>query len=132
MTKRRSRTGNIIAGLAAFLAVCGFNLLYQIRSESTMLSNSVFCMAAFAAFLYLGIRFFAGEVDRRLAVISLAGGLLFSVMTCFGFSLNYTDTIWQPNVFPAVLCMTPFFGICTGFCLRTLAGVEDRPLWMEM
>ena len=103
MTKRRSRTGNIIAGLAAFLAVCGFNLLYQIRSESTMLSNSVFCMAAFAAFLYLGIRFFAGEVDRRLAVISLAGGLLFSVMTCFGFSLNYTDTIWQPNVFPAVL-----------------------------
>ena len=57
MTKRHSRTGNIIAGLAAFLAVCGFNLLYQIRSESTMLSNSVFCMAAFAAFLYLGIRF---------------------------------------------------------------------------
>lgn len=73
-----------------------------------MLSNSVFCMAAFAAFLYLGIRFFAGEVDRRLAVISLAGGLLFSAMTCFGFSLNYTDTIWQPNVFPAVLCLTPF------------------------
>ena len=121
MTKRRSRTGNIIAGFAAFLAVCGFNLLYQIRSESTMLSNSVFCMAAFAAFLYLGIRFFAGEVDRRLAVISLAGGLLFSAMTCFGFSLNYTDTIWQPNVFPAVLCLTPFFGICTGFGLRTLA-----------
>ena len=88
MTKRRSRTGNIIAGLAAFLAVCGFNLLYQIRSESTMLSNSVFCMAAFAAFLYLGIRFFAGVVYRRLAVISLAGGLLLSAMTCFGFSLN--------------------------------------------
>lgn len=146
MTKRRSRTGNIIAGLAAFLAVCGFNLLYQIRSESTMLSNSVFCMAAFAAFLYLGIRFFAGEVDRRLAVISLAGGLLFSAMTCFGFSLNYTDTIWQPNVFPAVLCLTPFFGICTGFGLRTLAqggcaekralaGAEDssRPakLWKD-
>lgn len=125
MTAKRSWTGNIIAVLAAFLAVYGFNLLYQIRSESTMFSNSVLSMAVFAAFLYLGQRFFAGPVSRRLVLFSLAGGFLFSAMTCFGFSLNYTDTIWQPNVFPAVLSLTPFFGICTGFGLRTLTQRSD-------
>lgn len=112
--------GNIIAALAAFLAVTGFNLLYQIRGESTLFSNSVLCGLAFGAFLYLGIRFFADRVSRRLLVFSLAGGLVFAAMTAFGFSLNYTDTIWNPQTFPALLCLTPFFGICTGFGLRSL------------
>ena len=125
MTEKRSWTGNSIAALAAFLAVNGFNLLYQIRGESTMLSNSVLGMAAFGAFLYLGIRFFASHVSGRLILFSLAGGFLFAAMTAFGFSLNYTDTIWNEYVFPAVLCLTPFFGICTGFGLRGLT--QQKP-----
>ena len=118
--------GNSIAALSAFLAVTGFNLLYQIRGESTMLSNSVFGALAFGAFLYLGLRFFQGGVSRRLAVFSLAGGLLFAALTAFGFSLNYTDTIWNSEVFPALLCLTPFFGVCTGFGLRALSGRRGR------
>lgn len=118
--------GNSIAALSAFLAVTGFNLLYQIRGESTMFSNSVLGVLAFGAFLYLGLRFFQGRVFRRLAVFSLAGGLLFAALTSFGFSLNYTDTIWNPEVFPALLCLTPFFGICTGFGLRALYAGEGR------
>lgn len=117
---------NIIAMLAAFLAVYGFNLLYQIRSESTMFSNSVFHMMAFAGFLCCGLRFFAGRINRRLLLFSLAGGILFATMTCFGFSLNYRDTIWQPNVFPAILCLIPLFGICTGIVLRTLTERTER------
>lgn len=122
MTKTFSRTGILIGTAAAFLAVCGFNLLYQIRSESTMFSNSVFSAAVFGAFLYVSLRFFRREVSVRLLLFGVFGGLLFAVLTCFGFSLNYTDTIWHKNVFPAVLCLTPFFGICTAFGLRTLCG----------
>ena len=70
--------GNSIAALSAFLAVTGFNLLYQIRGESTMFSNSVLGTLAFGAFLYLGLRFFQERISWRLAVFSLAGGLLFA------------------------------------------------------
>ena len=133
-----NRTGRTIrksiAALAAFLAVTGFNLLYQIRGESTMFSNSVLALLAFGAFLYLGLRFFQERVSRRLAVFSLAGGFLFAALAAFGFSLNYTDTIWNPEVFPALLCLTPFFGVCTGFGLRALSGggvqKKENGLWL--
>ena len=99
-----------------------------------MFSNSVLALLAFGAFLYLGLRFFQGEVSRRLAFFSLAGGLLFAALTAFGFSLNYTDTIWNPEVFPALLCLTPFFGVCTGFGLRALSGggvqKKENGLWL--
>ena len=91
-----------------------------------MFSNSVLGTLAFGAFLYLGLRFFQERISWRLAVFSLAGGLLFAALTAFGFSLNYTDTIWNPEVFPALLCLTPFFGICTGFGLRALYAGEGR------
>ena len=55
-------------------------------------------------------------------------------LTAFGFSLNYTDTIWNPEVFPALLCLTPFFGVCTGFGLRALSGggvqKKENGLWL--
>ena len=120
MEKRTSLTGNSIAALAAFLAVAGVNLLYGLRTESTLFSNSVFCIAVFGAFMYVGHRFFAEKVSRRLLIFGLAGGLLFASLTGFGMSLNYTETIWHRDVFLAVLCLTPFFGICAAFGLRTL------------
>lgn len=121
---RAGTIGNIIAVIAAFLAVTGFNLLYQIRGESTLFSNSVFCGLAFGAFLYIGIRFFAERISERLLIISLAAGIVFAAMTAFGFSLNYTDTIWNPQTFPALLCLTPFLGICTGFAIRSLTEAD--------
>ena len=120
MAKKSFRAGNCIAVLAAFLAVLGFSQLYQIRSEDTLFSGSLFCMAVFGAFLCLALRFFAGKVTGRLAAFSLAGGFLFAAMTSFGFSLDETDTIWHGSVFLALLCLTPFLGICTGLGLRTL------------
>ena len=87
-----NRTGRTIrksiAALAAFLAVTGFNLLYQIRGESTMFSNSVLALLAFGAFLYLGLRFFQERVSRRLAVFYLAGGFLFAALAAVCFYLN--------------------------------------------
>ena len=47
---KKQITRNSIAVLAAFLAVCGSNLLYGIRAENTMLSNSVTVVLMFGAF----------------------------------------------------------------------------------
>ena len=54
---KKQITQNSIAVLAAFLAVCGINFLYQIRGASTMLSNSVTAMLMFGAFTYVGVQF---------------------------------------------------------------------------
>ncbi|MGN8800465.1 DUF6020 family protein [Candidatus Merdisoma sp. HCP28S3_D10] len=123
MSRREKTVRNSIAALAAFLAVCGINVLYQIRSESTMLSNSVTAMLMFGAFLYVGMQFLKKEGNRRLWICGAAGGILFAALTVWGFSLNYTDTVWNPQVLPAFLCLAPFFTICVSAGLRAIAGV---------
>lgn len=121
MSRREKTVRNSIAALAAFLAVCGINVLYQIRSESTMLSNSVTAMLMFGAFLYVGMQFLKKEGNRRLWICGAAGGILFAALTVWGFSLNYTDTVWNPRVFPAFLGLAPFFAICVSAGLRAIA-----------
>ncbi len=120
----------MIAAAMAFLAVTGFNLLYEIRGESTMFSNSVFCMAAFGAFLILGLHALEQNLDRRVIVYGLTGGVLAASMTCMGCSLNYTDTIWHGRVFWAILCLTPFFSTCIGLLLLLLEEGKSAP-WKE-
>ena len=66
----------IIAAAVAFLAVAGFNLLYGIRGESTMFSNSVFCMVAFGAFLFLGLYVLGQNLHKRIFVYGFIGGFL--------------------------------------------------------
>lgn len=110
----------MIAAAVAFLAVAGFHLLYGIRGESTMFSNSVFCMAAFGAFLYLCLHALSRNPDRRTLIFALAGGFLAAAMTAMGCSLHYTDTIWHGRVFLAILCLTPLFGCCVGMGLFLL------------
>ena len=121
MSRREKTVRNSIAALVAFLAVCGINVLYQIRSESTMLSNSVTVMLMFGAFLYVGMQFLKKEGNRRLWICGAAGGILFAALTVWGFSLNYTDTVWNPQVLPAFLCLAPFFTICVSAGLRAIA-----------
>ncbi len=121
MSRREKTVRNSIAALAAFLAVCGINVLYQIRSESTMLSNSVTAMLMFGAFLYVGMQFLKKEGNGRLWICGAAGGILFAALTVWGFSLNYTDTVWNPQVLPAFLCLAPFFTIGVSAGLRALA-----------
>lgn len=117
----------IIAALQAFAALSGFNLLYQIRGESTMFSNSVLCAAVFGAFFFLCLHYLDQSPDRRTFLYGLAGGILASLMTCMGFSLNYTDTIWHGNVFWAVLCLIPFLGSCAGTLLLLLSKGKTVP-----
>ena len=66
--------------LAAFLALCGINFLYQIRGESTMLSNSVTVVLMFGAFAYVGAQFLKKPVNGRLLVYGTAGGMLFAAL----------------------------------------------------
>ena len=106
---KKQITQNSIAVLAAFLAVCGINFLYQIRGTSTMLSNSVTAMLMFGAFTYVGAQFLKKAVNARLLVYGAAGGMMFAAFAAWGFSLNYTDTIWNPQVFPAFASLSPFF-----------------------
>ncbi|MCI8376011.1 MAG: hypothetical protein HFI29_11340 [Lachnospiraceae bacterium] len=110
----------IIAAAAAFLAVAGFHLLYGIRGESTMFSNSVLCMAAFGAFLLVCLHVLEKSPDRRTLIFALIGGFLAAAMTAMGCSLHYTDTIWHGRVFLAMVCLTPFFGCCVGTGLLLL------------
>lgn len=117
----------IIAAAAAFLAVAGFNLLYGIRGESTMFSNSVFCMAVFGAFLFLSLHILSRNPDRRTLLYGLAGGILAAAMTCMGCALNYTDTIWHGRVFLAILCLTPFFSGCVSMFLLSLETGKSAP-----
>lgn len=119
MTEKLYNPGiqKIIAVLTAFFAVLGFQLLYEIRTDSTMFSNSVFHMVVFGSFFYLCMHFWKKTPDMRTCLFGLAGGFLFAEMTSMGFSLNYTDTVWNKNTLPAALCLTPFFGACTGFLL---------------
>lgn len=117
----------IIAAAAAFLAVAGFNLLYGIRGESTMFSNSVFCMAAFGAFLFLNLHILNQNPDRRTFLYGLVGGFLAAAMTCMGCALNYTDTIWHGSVFGAILCLTPFFSGCVILGLLVLEEGKSAP-----
>lgn len=72
---KKQITQNSIAVLAAFLAVCGINFLYQIRGTSTMLSNSVTAMLMFGAFTYVGAQFLKKAVNARLLVYGAAGGM---------------------------------------------------------
>ena len=81
MSRREKTVRNSIAALAAFLAVCGINVLYQIRSESTMLSNSVTAMLMFGAFLYVGMQSLKKEGNGRLWICGAAGGILFAALT---------------------------------------------------
>ncbi len=85
----------IAAVFAAFLAVVGFNLLYGVRGESTMFSNSVFSMFVFGAFLFLYHYIVSKSLDRRTLMYGLAGGFLAALLTSMGVSLNYLDTIWS-------------------------------------
>ena len=121
---KKQITQNSIAVLAAFLAVCGINFLYQIRGTSTMLSNSVTAMLMFGAFTYVGAQFLKKAVNARLLVYGAAGGMMFAAFAAWGFSLNYTDTIWNPQVFSAFAALSPFFTICVSAGLRVLAGVS--------
>ena len=123
---KKQITQNSIAVLAAFLAVCGINFLYQIRGASTMLSNSVTAMLMFGAFTYIGVQFLKKAVNGRLLAYGAAGGILFAALTAWGFSLNYTDTIWNPQVLPAFAALSPFFTICVSVGLRALAGVSEK------
>ncbi len=110
----------ILAAAAAFLAAEGFNLLYRLRGDSTMFSNSVLSVVLFLSFLFLIWHFHLQSPDKRTLLYGLAGGFCFASMTCMGFSLNYTDTIWHGSVFGAIACLTPFFGVCTGYALLAL------------
>ena len=123
---KKQITRNSIAVLAAFLAVCGINLLYGIRAENTMLSNSVTVVLMFGAFAYVGAQFLKKPVNGRLLVYGTAGGMLFAALMSWGFSLNYTDTVWNPQVLPAFLCLAPFFTICVSAGLRMLAGLPGK------
>ena len=123
---KKQITQNSIAVLAAFLAVCGINFLYQIRGASTMLSNSVTAMLMFGAFTYVCAQFLKKAVNARLLVYGAAGGMMFAAFAAWGFSLNYTDTIWNPQVFPAFAALSPFFTICVSAGLRVLAGVSEK------
>ncbi len=105
-----AKTGAV---LGAFLAVLGFQLLYSIyEGDNTMLSDSVFSLLSFGAFLFLGLQTVKESPDRRTCLYGLAGGGVFAALTSMGFSLNYTDTIWHRNTFLAFLCLTPFFTAC--------------------
>ena len=84
---KKQITQNSIAVLAAFLAVCGINFLYQIRGTSTMLSNSVTAMLMFGAFTYVGAQFLKKAVNARLLVYGAAGGMMFAAFAAWGFSL---------------------------------------------
>ena len=123
---KKQITRNSIAVLAAFLAVCGINLLYGIRAENTMLSNSETVVLMFGAFAYVGAQFLKKPVNGRLLVYGAAGGMLFAALMSWGFSLNYTDTVWNPQVLPAFLCLAPFFTICVSAGLRMLAGLPGK------
>ena len=98
----------VIAAFTAFLAVAGFSLLYEIRKGDAMFSNSVFCIAAFGAFSLLTLHILNQNPDRRTLVYGLTGGFLAAVMTCMGYSLNYTDTIWHGQVLGR-FCVSPHF-----------------------
>ncbi|MBC5660335.1 hypothetical protein H8S44_11180 [Anaerosacchariphilus sp. NSJ-68] len=124
--RKQQITRNSIAVLAAFLALCGINFLYQIRGESTMLSNSVTAVLMFGAFSYVGAQFLKKPVNGRLLAYGAVGGVLFAALTSWGFSLNYTDTIWNPQVLPAFAALSPFFTICVSAGLRTLAGLPEN------
>lgn len=65
---KKQITQNSIAVLAAFLAVCGINFLYQIRGTSTMLSNSVTAMLMFGAFTYVGAQFLKKAVSQTFGL----------------------------------------------------------------
>ncbi len=124
--RKQQITRNSIAVLAAFLALCGINFLYQIRGESTMLSNSVTAVLMFGVFSYVGAQFLKKPVNGRLLAYGAVGGVLFAALTSWGFSLNYTDTIWNPQVLPAFAALSPFFTICVSAGLRTLAGLPEN------
>lgn len=117
----------IAAVFAAFLAVVGFNLLYGVRGESTMFSNSVFSMSVFGAFLFLYHYIISKSLDRRTLLYGLAGGFLAALLTSMGVSLNYLDTIWFKNTFWAIPCLTPFFGGCISLALFYLKDGFSRP-----
>lgn len=128
MTEKTYKSiGKIIAAAAAFLAVVGFNLLYGIRGESTMFSNSVFCIAVFGAFLFLNLHVLSQNPDRRTLLYGLAGGIPAAAMTCMGCALNYTDTIWHGRVLFAILCLTPFFCGCVSLALIFLEEGMNAP-----
>ena len=82
---KKQITQNSIAVLAAFLAVCGINFLYQIRGTSTMLSNSVTAMLMFGAFTYVGAQFLKKAVNARLLVYGAAGGMMFAAFAACGY-----------------------------------------------
>ena len=127
MDRRRTWAGNLIAALSAFFLTCGVALLYRIRyGGSTMFTNSVAATVLFAAALYLGYRFFKGKVTGRLIVSGLIGGLIFASCTAFGYSLHYTDTIWNNLTFGALVCFVPFFSECTAFGFEILGGVRGN------
>ena len=90
---KKQITRNSIAVLAAFLAVCGINLLYGIRAENTMLSNSVTVVLMFGAFAYVDAQFLKKPVNGRLLVYGAAGGMLFAALMSWGF-LCSPLTIW--------------------------------------
>lgn len=120
----------VIAAFTAFLAVTGFSLLYEIRKGDAMFSNSVFCIAAFGAFSLLTLHILNQNPDRRILVYGLTGGFLAAVMTCMGYSLNYTDTIWHGQVLGAVLCLTPFFCGCVMWALLAMEEGKSAS-WKE-
>lgn len=120
---------NTAAVLTAFLAVLGFDLLYRIRSDSTMFSNSVFCMVTFGAFLFLCLQTVQEHPDRRTCIYGFAAGLAFASFTSMGFSLNYTDTIWHGNTFWAFVSLTPFFANCVMLALMKIGYTDGPGAW---
>lgn len=122
-----------MAVLVAFLAVVGFNLLYEIEGESIVFSSSVFSVFVFGTFLLLDFYIVDKNLDRRTILYGLAGGFLAALMTCMGISLNNLDTIWHKNTFWAIPCLTPFFGGCISLALFSLkngwstSGKDEKP-----
>ncbi len=113
---------NSIAFLSSFLAVWGLRLLYQLHEEGTGFSNSGTIVLLFGVFAYTASKLLKKKGERRLALYGIGGGLLFAALLSAGFSLRETETVWNPQVLPAALCLTPFFAICVSAGLRALAG----------
>lgn len=117
---------NSIAFLLSFLAVCGLQLLYQLHEEGTTFSNSGTIVLLFGVFAYAASKLLKREWNRRLLLCSLSGGLLFAALLSAGFSLRETETLWNPEVLPAAICLTPFFALCVAGGLRGVADLSDQ------
>ncbi len=70
--------------------------------------------------------FLKKEGMLRLLAYGATGGILFALLTAWGYSLNKTGTIWNSWVLPLFLFLVPCFTLCVIMGLGLLAGISVR------